>query len=232
MKNILAIMLSLALLLALGGAAFAEGPGQHKNAVTELYSAEGTYTDTVGNVENYSYHVPQLNVATPAAEEINREIAERFGAIVEAQFENMAGDYSLWSWHAQWHAYWRDNVLFLQLEADENGGFHELAAYGYDFENDRRVTNDMLLAKLGITEEDYMENLREKTALMFEGMYGSIPNKEALGYDELLEKTLNWLDMEQPMFIDGVGQIETIIRFASFAGAEWYYHLVTPFAYG
>ena len=63
-------------------------------------------------------------------------------------------------------------------------------------------------------------------------MYGSLPDKEAFGYDELLQKTMDWLDADQPMLIDGNGQIETIVKIASVAGAEWYYHLVTPFAYG
>jgi len=69
---------------------------------------------------------------------------------------------------------------------------------------------------------------------MFESMYGHLPerDKEMFGYDKMLEKTMSWLDMEQPMFIDGMGQIVTIVKIASIAGADWYYHLATPFAYG
>ena len=48
----------------------------------------------------------------------------------------------------------------------------------------------------------------------------------------MLQKTLAWADMDQPMFIDGVGTVETIVKIASIAGADWYYHLATPFAYG
>ena len=69
---------------------------------------------------------------------------------------------------------------------------------------------------------------------MFEDMYSSLSEeiREAAGYDEMLEKTLGWLDMEQPMFIDQLGGIETIVKIASVAGAEWYYYLATPFSYG
>jgi hypothetical protein len=92
----------------------------------------------------------------------------------------------------------------------------------------------MILKQKGVTEEEYLENLKEKVQLMFEDMYGDLPeeNKEAFGYDGLLEKTLGWLDLEQPMFLDGMGEVETIVKIASVAGAEWYYHLATPFAYG
>ena len=231
MKKMFAGILCLALLLVLGTGAWAEVPAPQKNAVSELYSAEGTYTDDVGNVESYSYHVPQLNADTPDANEINQEIAERFACYVEAQLENMAGGYSLWSWHTSWHSYWHGSKLFLLIETDLNGGLHELGAYGYDFENNCRVTGDMVLEALGLTEEYYLENLREKVQLMFEDMFASSPMKEVF-YDDLLEKTLSELSMEQPMFIDGAGQIETIVRVYVPAGAGRQNYLVTPFAYG
>lgn len=231
MKHLFAIALCLTLLLSVGCTAWAEVPGQHKNAVTELYSAEGTYTDDIGNVENYSYHVPQLNADTQAAKEINQEISERFAYYVEAQFENMDGKYSLWSWHTNWHSYWHGSQLFLLLETDLNGGLHELGAYGYDFENDCRVTGDMILKDFGLTEEDYLNNLREKTELMFEDMFSSNPMKDEF-YDELLERTLSELSMEQPMFIDGAGQIETIVKVYIPAGAGYQFYPVTPCSYG
>ena len=81
--------------------------------IFELYSVEGYYEDSVGNAETYSYHVPQIFSDTPAAKEINAEIAERFGKRVEEQFQNMKDGLSLWSWHTEWHSYWVDSELFL-----------------------------------------------------------------------------------------------------------------------
>lgn len=205
-----------------------------KNSVTELYSAEGVYADSVGNVESYCYHVPQLTADTAAAKEINREISERFGGYVENQFENMAGGYSLWSWNTGWHAYWYGSQLFLVLSSDSNGGFTDRAAYGFDFEKECRVSNGMILEELGISEEVYLSNLKEKVGLMLEDMCSSLTEEQRamFGYDGLMQKTLDWADLEQPMFIDGTGQIVTIVKIASLAGADWYYHLATPFAYG
>ena len=231
MRRLLAIALSLTLLFSIGSMAWAEVPGQHKNAVTELYSTEGTYTDDVGNIETYSYHVPQLNADSTDAKEINQEISDHFAYYVEAQLENMEGGYSLWSWHTSWHSYWHGSKLFLLIETDLNGGLHEIGAYGYDFENNCRVTGDMVLRELGLTEADYLMNLREKVELMFEEMFSSSPMKDAF-YDELLERTLNELSMEQPMFIDGAGQIETIVKIYVPAGAGYQFYLVTPYAYG
>lgn len=234
MRKMLFLMFTLAFALGLCAAASAEGPAPVKNCVTELYSAEGVYTDSLGNVENYSYHVPQLNADTPAAEEINREIAERFGEKVEALLKNMEGGHSLWMWESAWHAYWQGSRLFLMLSADFLDGSTDYAAWGYDFETGGRVDNAMILESLGISEEEYLENLREKVGLMFDSMYSSVSDKlRALAdLDGMREKTLGWLDLEQPMYIDGTGQIVTIVKIASIAGADWYYHLATPFSYG
>ena len=92
----------------------------------------------------------------------------------------------------------------------------------------------MILDQMGISEEVYLTNLKEKVQLMFEDMNRTVPEnlRKEWGYDELLEKTLNLADIDQPIFINGFGEIETIVKIASFAGAEWYYHLATPFSYG
>lgn len=234
MKKTIALLLVLSLGLGLGAAAFAEEPALRKSCVSELYSAEGMYTDSVGNTEDYSFHVPQLSADTEAAAGINREIAERFGERAEDQFKNMQGGFSLWCWNTEWHAYWYGSRLFLKLSADIEGGFTDMAAYGYDFEKQCRIDNPMILEELGVSEEEYLSNLEEKVGLMFDGMYGSLSKDkwDALGCDALREKTLGWLDLEQPMYIDGTGRIVTIVKIASVAGGEWYYHLATPFAYG
>ena len=232
MKKMIAFALYLVLLAALGTTAWAETPGQRKNAVSELWSADGTYTDDVDNVYTYSYHVPQLNADTPAAQEINGEIAERFGRSAEDLMKNMEGGFSLWCWQIQWHAYWYGSKLFLLVEENDNGDFRDYAAYGYDFEKACRVTKEMILEEFNITPEDYEKQLREKVKLIFEDLYDDHPNRELLDYDKMLEGTMKWLDDDPPMFIDGAGQIEAIVKIVTIAGAGWYYHLVTPFAYG
>ena len=126
-------------------------------------------------------------------------------------------------------------MLFLLISADENGGFKDYAVYGYDIESDSRVTNDMILEKRGITAEFYKDNLREKAKLMFEDMNGTIPpeSREEMGYYSQLEKTISDENVaEAVLFIDGLGELEAIMKIYSLAGADWYYHLVTPFAYG
>ena len=114
-----------------------------------------------------------------------------------------------------------------------DGDCDEYGAYGYDFETDSRVTNAMILEQRGISEEAYLENLREAARSMFEKGISGIPSDvlETSDYAELREKTLAWQTMEEPMFVDQFGEIETIALIGAMAGAGRYYHLLTPFVH-
>ena len=231
MKKTICIFLAVVMILLIGASASAEQP--YQNPVYELYSAEGVYTDSVGNEDTYSYHVPQIFADSPAAAEINAEIAANFGERVETQFRNMEGGHSLWCWNTEWHAYWNGSQLFLLIKADINGDCDEYGAYGYDFDTDSRVTNEMILEQRGISEEAYLENLREAARSKFVKGSSGIPADllETSDYAELMEKTMAWQTMEAPMFVDQFGEIETIALIGAMAGAGQYYHLLTPFVH-
>ncbi len=232
MKRILSAAVVLCMMLAFAVPANADSP--RRNSVFELYSAEGFYDGGGEFSESWSYHVPQIFDDTADADSINRDIGERFGTRVEEQFQSMENGSHPWMTSVHWESYWNGTKLFLLISSEEEGNFTDYAAYGYDFESGSRVSNRMVLEQKGVTEEEYMLNLREKVQLIFEDMYGglSVRDREIVGYDEMLEKTMNWLNPELPLYLDAFGEIVTIVKIASVAGAEWHYHLVTPFAYG
>ena len=226
-------LLMLCLLLSCcAAAAFADQT--RKNSVYELYSVDGHYEDGVGNSENYSFHVPQILDDTADAEEINTEIAERFGRLVETQFANMESGVSLWSWTTEWKSHWSGDQIFLVVRSYMNGDIEDYAAYAYDFGTGSRVTNAMILEQRGISEEEYLENLKEKVTFMFDDQYTPPPAgvQSSISHDDLLNSTLSWLDLEQPMYVNEFGEIVTIVKIASIPGSGWYYTFATPFVYG
>ena len=232
MKRTCSVLLILCLMLSCVVTAFADQT--YRATVCELYSVDGHYEDDVGNAVNYSFHVPLIHASSEDAKAINAEIAERFGERVEAQFEYMKNGTSLWCWNTEWEAYWSGNQLFLLITAEMNGDCFDYAAYGFDFDTGRRVTNKMILEQRGISEEEYLENLREKVTFMFDDTFIPIPEgaKTDLTYEKLLDQTLNGLDMECPMLINRFGEIETIVKIVTVAGSGWRYALATPFVYG
>ena len=229
MKRALLILPALCLTLSFADTAYADQT--YKNPVYELYSADGCYEDGVGNRETYSYHVPQINADTSDAEEINAEIAGMFGSRVEAQFENMENSTSLWSWKTEWESFWNGNQLFLLVTADTPGDIVDYAAYGYDFETGSRVTSKEILEQKGIREEEYLEKLREKVRSVFEEAF-RLPEGVETGIDreEVLDRLLNSLSMEQPMFLDQSGEIAVIVKIDTVAGAGYNNYIVTPFS--
>ena len=230
MKKTISILLMLCMMLSGSSFAWAEKPLQ--NAVCELYSADGAYVDDVGNKETYSYRIPQISDSSADAEEINAEIAEEFGKLVESQFRYMEGGFSLSSCQTEWKAFWNGTQLFLLVIAYEIGDITVHGVYGYDFETGTRITNRMILEQKGISEEAYLEALRETVQLKFDDMLGyllSDPQKIDI-YNDMLEKTMSRLNMEQPMFLNQYGEIETVVEIVSLAGAGIYEHLVTPFS--
>lgn len=226
MRKLFSILLVLVLVSAYLPAASADWPQQ--NAIRELYSADGYYEDDVGNGNTYSYHVPQINADTPAAEEINSEIAEHFGALVERELRSMEGGFSLLAFQTEWEAYWHGSQLFLLVTSKINDST-DYGAYGYDFESGSRISNGMILDQMGISEEEYMEKLRVAVSELFDELYIPIPEgvETSLSYESLLKDTLGWLSTDRPIFLNRYGEIETWAEIATPAGAGKYNHLVT-----
>ena len=81
----------------------------------------------------------------------------------------------------------------------------------------------------GISEEEYLEKLRDAVTSLFEELYRPIPEgvKTSLTHDGLLEETLGWLSADRPIFLNRFGELETWAEIATPAGAGKYSHLVT-----
>lgn len=202
-----------------------------REEVSELYNAEGIYTDSIGNQGRYSYHVPKISADTSGAREINDEIAKKYAKLAEEQFHLMEKGLSVWCWNIGWQAFWHDNQVFLLLRANEPNDLIEYAAYGYDCDTGERITNKMILQQHGIREEEYLENLKEAAKALFVKMNSGIPKDklEESSYDELLNRTLQWQTMDQPMYMDQDGELTTIAEIGVFAGAGSYKQLVRAF---
>lgn len=229
MKRSFSFLLVLFLLLTVMPVSYADRPLE--TSVYELYSVEGAYEDGVGNRTLYSYHIPQILASTPAADEINREIAETFGKPVEDQFQYMEDGFSLSLLEAGWESYWHGSQLFLLITGEYDADLTEYGAYGYDFETGERITNGMILKQKGLSEEQYLEALTEAVTRLFDEQFTPPPEgvETSLTRDSLLEETLGWLSADQPIFLNREGEIETWVEIATPAGAGKYSHLIAPF---
>lgn len=233
MKRMISALLAALLLLSLAACGEKEPDdtpsGYDDSLISELYSEEGEYTDAENNTLSYCYHVPQIVSETAVAAALNAEIADKFGALVQEQKSMMAGRVSLTCFSVTWKSYWNDSLLCLVLTSEMDGDLTDYAVYSYDFFGGKRLTSEDLLAREGLSTQEFVMAPRRTAANYFDGLYrdalsGSMGGADFIAsYAERRAWTLSDenINAEMRLYLDG-GALHMIVPVGSFAGAASY----------
>ena len=233
MKRLISMLLAALLLLSLAacGKKDDDMPASvyDDSLISELYSEEGEYTDTAGNTLAYGYHVPQIVSETAVAAALNAEIADQFGSLVQEQKSMMAGRVSLTCLSVTWKSYWNDSLLCLAVRAEMDGGTSLTQTYSYDFFGGKRLTSEDLLARCGVSAQEFIDTARRTAANYFDSLYcdalsGSLGGAGFIAsYAERRAWTLSDenISTQMRLYLDG-GVLHMIVPVGSFAGAESY----------
>ena len=233
MKKLTTALLTALLLLNLAACGEKEPDdtpsGYDDSLISELYSEEGEYTDAENNTLSYCYHVPQIVSETAVAAALNAEIADKFGALVQEQKSMMAGRVSLTCFSVTWKSYWNDSLLCLVLTSEMDGDLTDYAVYSYDFFGGKRLTSEDLLAREGLSTQEFVMAARRTAANYFDGLYrdalsGSMGGADFIAsYAERRAWTLSDenINAEMRLYLDG-GALHMIVPVGSFAGAASY----------
>ena len=233
MKRMISALLAALLLLSLAACGEKEPDdtpsGYDDSLISELYSEEGEYTDAENNTFSYRYHVPQIVSETAVAAALNAEIADKFGALVQEQKSMMAGRVSLTCLSVTWKSYWNDSLLCLVLTSEMDGDMTDYAVYSYDFFGGKRLTSEDLLAREGLSTQEFVMAARRTAANYFDGLYrdalsGSMGGADFIAsYAERRAWTLSDenINAEMRLYLDG-GALHMIVPVGSFAGAASY----------
>ena len=233
MKRMISALLAALLLLSLAACGEKEPDdtpsGYDDSLISELYSEEGEYTDAENNTISYCYHVPQIVSETAVAAALNAEIADKFGTLVQEQKSMMAGRVSLTCLSVTWKSYWNDSLLCLVLTSEMDGDMTDYAVYSYDFFGGKRLTSEDLLAREGLSTQEFVTAARRTAANYFDGLYrdalsGSMGGADFIAsYAERRAWTLSDenINAEMRLYLDG-GALHMIVPVGSFAGAASY----------
>lgn len=233
MKRMISALLAALLLLSLAACGEKEPDdtpsGYDDSLISELYSEEGEYTDAENNTLSYRYHVPQIVSETAVAAALNAEIADKFGALVQEQKSMMAGRVSLTCLSVTWKSYWNDSLLCLVLTSEMDGDMTDYAVYSYDFFGGKRLTSEDLLAREGLSTQEFVMAARRTAANYFDDLYrdalsGSMGGADFIAsYAERRAWTLSDenINAEMRLYLDG-GALHMIVPVGSFAGAASY----------
>ena len=201
--------------------------------VFESLCEEGEYTDQYDTTYLYSYRLPKFYGSDHAElEEINDAILSGYMPIIEGEFNAMdIGEFLSYDYVGyEIDAY--EGVLFLHVYA-YTYDWEEHSVFYIDTETMKPIEPVEMLSRIGITETEFLDTVRERAREVFEMTFSEIPEeeREVYGYDECLEETVSetCVNVDLPVFVDHFGDIRVYLRISSPAGSGTMYVPEYPF---
>lgn len=199
-----------------------EGAPSGTSLIGALYNEAFDYTDG-GSSGHYTYRVPQLLAETKDAKAINREIADRYGPIVEEALASKEDGMGISCRYVAWTSYQYGDILSLIVSCGWNYDATEESVYLYDTAAGTRLTTAALLTALGVDETVFLDTVRRVAAERFDAKY-SQPGAAAEEVAERREWTLSDanINMDIGAYPDGAGWLYAVVPIGSIAGASAY----------
>ena len=199
-----------------------EGAPSGTSLIGALYNEAFDYTDG-GSSGHYTYRVPQLLADTKDAKAINREIADRYGPIVEEALASKEDGMGISCRYVAWTSYQYGDILSLIVSCGWNYDATEESVYLYDTAAGTRLTTTALLTALGVDETVFLDTVRRVAAERFDAKYGQ-PGAAAEEVAERRAWTLSDanINMDIGTYPDGAGWLYAVVPIGSIAGASAY----------
>ena len=199
-----------------------EGAPSGTSLIGALYNEAFDYTDG-GSSGHYTYRVPQLLADTKDAKAINREIADRYGPIVEEALASKEDGTGISCRYVAWTSYQYGDILSLIVSCGWNYDATEESVYLYDTAAGTRLTTTALLTALGVDETVFLDTVRRVAAERFDAKY-SQPGAAAEEVAERRAWTLSDanINMDIGTYPDGAGWLYAVVPIGSIAGASSY----------
>lgn len=199
-----------------------EGVPSGTSLIGALYNEAFDYTDG-GSSGHYTYRVPQLLAETKDAKAINREIADRYGPIVEEALASKEDGMGISCRYVAWTSYQYGDILSLIVSCGWNYDATEESVYLYDTAAGTRLTTTALLTALGVDETVFLDTVRRVAAERFDAKY----SQTGAAAEEVAERRA-WtlsdanINMDIGTYPDGAGWLYAVVPIGSIAGASAY----------
>ncbi len=196
--------------------------------ISDVVDETSSYEDSSGYVNNYSYKIPSLtNIDTYGAREINSEINNRFATAYDEMQECKSSGTSVMISCVDYRAYLTGDVLSLcvweQYEWEQKVHF----AYNINVRTGERISNQKLVEMCGLSEDEFIDKLKDINIRCFEDMYKGTVTDEKL-YQRQYEYNISseLLNIDIPLYIGEDGSLYAVSDIASFAGASSYQYIL------
>ena len=206
MKKIIAILLCISALFALGACGRLT-EAKSESVKPEVYFTEdkrGTYTDSVGNVYNYSYKIPAFSGGSEDAERINKYFDDALRPIVEDELAAMEDELSLTTGGIKCEVFESGDVTSVLVSVYYPNDYIQYYTASMNTRENREMNNADIAAAYGIDEVDLPDKLRE------EADFGDISGDGFADVTGTRDETLAVIGSDEwvpTLFINGEGKV-------------------------
>lgn len=214
MKKIIAILLCISALFALGACGRLT-EAKSESVKPEVYFTEdksGTYTDSVGNVYNYSYKIPAFSGGSEDAERINKYFDDTLRPIVEDELAAMENKLSLTT-GVKCEVFESCDVTSVLVSVYYPNDYIQYYTASMNTRENRKMNNADIAAAYGIDEVDLPDKLREEAKAAVEKYYADFGDISGDGFADVTgtrDETLAVIgsdEWEPTLFINGEGKV-------------------------
>ena len=198
-----------------------EGAPSGTSLIGALYNEAFDYTDG-GSSGHYTYRVPQLLADTKDAKAINREIADRYGPIVEEALASKEDGMGISCRYVAWTSYQYGDILSLIVSCGWNYDATEESVYLYDTAAGTRLTTTALMTALGVDETVFLDTVRRAAAERFDAQYSQTGAAAEVAERRAWTLSDANINMDIGAYPDGAGWLYAVVPIGSIAGASAY----------
>ena len=197
-----------------------------------LYLAEGSFTDEWAQEFSYSYKLPWVLGNTAEIEELNKIIADSYGAAADEALAQVNNSELPLILSMDWESSVYKNLLFISIWADEISDFREYSSFCLDLQQGSLISTPEILQQLGVSEAQFTEACNAAAEEFYIAQGENMPDcvRESSEYSQQFQWTVSPenINTELMVYVDSEGRLVSITPIGSLAGADWYYQLIYP----
>lgn len=188
--------------------------------ITDVYSAQGEYVDSVGNKYAYSFFVPRFDLEGKAAEAVNTNIADMLSPLIAESEELMRGGYSLSIVSVVYDAYLNGDILSLVARVNYDADYIDYYVWNMNVSAGAVADAGELFACTGMGADGtpLLSVVSGCVGAHCAGLYRDLNNSFAR---EQYDKTLSIDNLSGAQYyLDADGTMQAIVKIYQLAGAE------------
>ena len=186
----------------------------------------GSYSDDVGNTYPYLLRIPAIQAPGADANRLNQEIFTVLYPYVLDAKNAMDGGYSLVVHTVDYQIHINEQLISLVCEVDNDWGQRFYHVVNFDDGSYSEVTRPQLLQRFGMTEEMFLARAKDAMSAYFTANFSGIPH-DAFYTDRHNQSTSEQnFRQDCQLFVNDAGNLCMIVKIYSFAGADYYYHIM------